>query len=59
MGEEQRAKNKKIINLNTKMAHFRFMDLDIWKDSIALNDQLFDLSSLAMIRNRIITKKEN
>lgn len=26
------------------MAHFRFMDLDIWKESIALNDQLFDLA---------------
>jgi four helix bundle protein len=26
------------------MAHFRFMDLDIWKESIALNDQLFDVA---------------
>jgi four helix bundle protein len=26
------------------MAHFRFMDLDIWKDSIMLNDQFFDLA---------------
>ena len=26
------------------MAHFRFMDLDIWKDSIEMNDQLFDLA---------------
>ena len=26
------------------MAHFRFMDLDSWKESIALNDQLFDLA---------------
>lgn len=26
------------------MAQFRFMDLDIWKESIALNDQLFDLA---------------
>ena len=26
------------------MAQFRFMDLDIWKESITLNDQLFDLA---------------
>jgi four helix bundle protein len=26
------------------MAQFRFMDLDIWKDSIILNDQFFDLA---------------
>ncbi len=26
------------------MAHFRFMDLDIWKEAIALNDRLFDLA---------------
>ncbi len=26
------------------MAQFRFMDLDIWKDSILLNDQFFDLA---------------
>ena len=26
------------------MAHFRFMDLDIWKDSIDMNDRLFDLA---------------
>jgi four helix bundle protein len=26
------------------MSQFRFMDLDIWKDSIALNDRLFDLA---------------
>lgn len=26
------------------MARFRFMDLDIWKESIALNDQLFDVA---------------
>jgi four helix bundle protein len=26
------------------MAQFRFMDLDIWKDSISLNDQFFDLA---------------
>ena len=26
------------------MAHFRFMELDIWKESIALNDRLFDLA---------------
>lgn len=26
------------------MAYFRFMDLDIWKESIALYDQLFDLA---------------
>jgi len=26
------------------MAHFRFMDLDIWKDSIEMNDRLFDLA---------------
>jgi four helix bundle protein len=26
------------------MAQFRFMDLDIWKDSIVLNDQFFDLA---------------
>ena len=28
------------------MAHFRFMDLEIWKESIELNDQLFDLADL-------------
>ena len=28
------------------MVHFRFMDLEIWKDSIELNDQLFDLADL-------------
>ena len=26
------------------MAQFRFMDLDIWKESIIMNDQLFDLA---------------
>jgi four helix bundle protein len=26
------------------MAQFRFMDLEIWKESITLNDQLFDLA---------------
>lgn len=26
------------------MAQFRFMELDIWKDAIVLNDQLFDLA---------------
>ena len=26
------------------MAQFRFMDLDIWKESINVNDQLFDLA---------------
>ncbi len=26
------------------MAHFRFMDLEIWKESIDLNDQLFDFA---------------
>ena len=26
------------------MAQFRFMNLDIWKESITLNDQLFDLA---------------
>lgn len=26
------------------MAHFRFMDLDIWKEAIELNDILYDLS---------------
>ena len=26
------------------MAQFRFMDLDIWKESIIVNDQLFDLT---------------
>jgi len=26
------------------MVHFRFMDLDIWKDSIEMNDRLFDLA---------------
>lgn len=26
------------------MAHFRFMDLEIWKDSIEMNDRLFDLA---------------
>jgi len=28
------------------MVHFRFMDLEIWKNSIELNDQLFDLAEL-------------
>jgi four helix bundle protein len=31
------------LNLN-RMAHFRFMDLEIWKDSITLNNQLFDIA---------------
>lgn len=32
-------------NLKFKiMSQFRFMDLEIWKESINLNDQLFDLS---------------
>jgi four helix bundle protein len=26
------------------MASFRFMDLDIWKESIEMNDRLFDLA---------------
>ena len=26
------------------MSQFRFMDLEIWKESINLNDQLFDLA---------------
>lgn len=26
------------------MAHFRFMDLEIWKEAIELNDQFFDLA---------------
>jgi four helix bundle protein len=26
------------------MAHFRFMDLEIWKKSIEMNDKLFDLA---------------
>ncbi len=26
------------------MAHFRFMDLDIWKESIEMNDRLFRLA---------------
>ena len=26
------------------MSQFRFMDLEIWKESIILNDQLFDLA---------------
>ena len=34
------------------MAQFRFMDLDIWKDSITLNDQFFDLAdALSDARN--------
>lgn len=28
------------------MAQFRFMELEIWKESIAINDQLFDLADL-------------
>jgi len=28
------------------MAYFRFMDLEIWKESMDLNDQLFDLADL-------------
>ena len=28
------------------MPHFRFMDLEIWKESIALNNQLFDLADV-------------
>lgn len=32
-------------NLKFKiMSQFRFMDLEIWKESINLNDQLFDLA---------------
>ncbi|MDP3641966.1 MAG: four helix bundle protein [Bacteroidota bacterium] len=32
-------------NLKFKiMAQFRFMDLEIWKESINMNDQLFDLA---------------
>lgn len=27
-------------------ANFRFMNMEIWKESISLNDQLFDLSDL-------------
>ncbi|RKD92079.1 four helix bundle protein [Mangrovibacterium diazotrophicum] len=26
------------------MAHFRFMDLEIWKDAVGLNDKLSDLA---------------
>ncbi len=26
------------------MAHFRFMDFEIWKDAIEVNDKLFDLA---------------
>lgn len=26
--------------------HFRFMDLEIWKESIEMNDKLFDLADL-------------
>lgn len=28
------------------MAQFRFMELEIWKESIKINDQLFDLADL-------------
>jgi four helix bundle protein len=28
------------------MANFRFMDLEIWKESMELNDRLFDLADL-------------
>ncbi|WP_297085914.1 four helix bundle protein [uncultured Draconibacterium sp.] len=28
------------------MAHFRFMDLDIWKEAIGLNDELYDLAEI-------------
>ncbi len=28
------------------MAHFRFKDLDIWKELIELNDKLFDLADV-------------
>ena len=28
------------------MAQFRFMELEIWKESIEINDQLFDLADL-------------
>lgn len=34
------------IELNKMIAKFRFMDLDIWKESISLNNQLYDLSDL-------------
>ncbi len=27
------------------MAQFRFMNLEIWQDSISINDQLFDLAN--------------
>lgn len=26
------------------MFHFRFMDLEIWKEAISLNDELFDIA---------------
>lgn len=29
------------------MAQFRFMELEIWKESIAINDELFDLELLS------------
>ena len=29
------------------MAQFRFMELEIWKESITINDQLFDLELLS------------
>ena len=29
------------------MAQFRFMELEIWKESIEINDQLFDLELLS------------
>jgi four helix bundle protein len=32
----------KINIMEKKITHFRFMDLDVWKDSIEINDKLFD-----------------
>ncbi|MFA5971958.1 MAG: four helix bundle protein [Lentimicrobiaceae bacterium] len=40
------------------MAQFRFMDLDIWKESITLNDQLFDLAdALSYARSFRVAKQ--
>jgi hypothetical protein len=47
MGMEKGILIHKFIDINIKngiMSQFRFMDLDIWKDSIALNNWLFDLA---------------
>jgi len=35
-----------LILQNYTMVHFRFMDLEIWKEAIKLNDELYDLAEI-------------